>query len=100
MDNGVHKKSNVMKSLGLIMFNLKNELMGKYGYNRIFLKEYLNSDTTLGIAVQKGSHLTFEIFGEIELTEQGWELVGVNYEMFEGYLNLMNEIEKEKEGVV
>ena len=82
------------------MFNLKNELMSKYGYNRIFLKEYLNSDTTIGICVQKGTFSFGEIFGEVTLTEEGWELVGVNYEVFESYLNLMNEIEKEKEGVV
>ncbi len=82
-----------MKSLGIIMMNLKNELLQKYGYNKIFLKEYMNSDTTLGISINIGTH-GGEIFGEVELTENGWELVGVNYEVFEGSLKYYKEMKE------
>jgi len=82
-----------MESLGIIMFNLKNELHQKYGYNKIFLKEYMNSDTLLGIAINIGTHYG-EIFGQVELTENGWELVGVDYEIFEGSLEYRKELKE------
>jgi hypothetical protein len=82
-----------MKSLGIIMMNLKNELLQKYGYNKIFLKEYMNSDTKLGISINIGTH-SGEIFGEIELTENGWELVGIDYEIFEGALKFYKEMKE------
>lgn len=85
--------TNIMKSLGIIMMNLKNELLQKYGYNRIFLNEYMNSDTTLGIAINIGTH-SGEIFGQVELTEDGWELVGVNYEIFEEMLKFQKEMKE------
>jgi hypothetical protein len=80
-----------MGTLSTIMFSLKNELLSKYGYNKIFLKEIMNSDTTLGISINNGTH-SGEIFGQVELTENGWELVGVNYEIFEGSLKNYEEL--------
>jgi hypothetical protein len=76
-----------MGTLHKIIFTLKNELSIKYGYNKIFLKEYMNSDDTLGISIDNG--LSGEIFGEVILTENGWELRGVNYEIFESQLEFI-----------
>jgi hypothetical protein len=84
-----------MGTLSAIMMNLKNELFQKYGYNNIFLNPYMNDDTKLCIVVNLGKYLSGEIFGQVELTEDGWELVGVNYEIFEGSLEFMKEM-KEK----
>jgi hypothetical protein len=82
-----------MKSLGTIMMMLKTELLQKYGYNKIFLKEYMNSDTTLGIAINNGTH-SGEIFAEVEFTNGSWELVGINYDIFEGALNFYKEMKE------
>jgi hypothetical protein len=71
------------------MFNLKNELLQKYGNNKIFLSEVMNSDTTLMINFNLG---TFgHPVGCVELTDEGWELVDFDYETFEFFLK-----EKEK----
>ena len=76
------------------MMNLKNELLQKYGYNNIFLTPYMNSDTKLCIVVNLGTRLSGEIFGQVELTEDGWELVGVNYVIFQESLEFMKEMKE------
>ena len=80
-----------MSTLHNIIFSLKNELNIKYGYNKIFLKEYMNSDQTLGISIDNG--LSGEIFGEVILTENGWVLSGVDYEVFESQLEFIKQRE-------
>jgi hypothetical protein len=87
-----------MGTLGIIMMNLKNELLQKFGYNRIWLQEVMNSDTTMYISMENG--LTGGIFGQVVLTENGWELVGYDLELFKSHLDFYNERKEEIHSLV
>ena len=80
------------------MMNLKNELYQKFGYNRIWLQETMNSDTTMFICIENGLH--GGVFGQIELTENGWELVGYNLDIFKAELDFYNERKQEIHSLV
>ena len=64
------------------MTNLRMELFKKFGKEQIFLKEIMNSDTTLAICSGKyGS-----VFGEVEFQNGEWTLSYFDYENFEHFI--------------
>ena len=62
------------------MTNLKHKLLKEFGYNRLCLQHAVNSDTVLYICIE--TDVRSVIFGEIRMTENGWELVGYDLEIF------------------
>jgi hypothetical protein len=75
-----------MSTLFVTMSNLRNELMKKYGNNRIFLKEIMNSDEVMVICFNVGGNYD-SIVGEVVLTDEGWTLGEFNHEVFEMLLD-------------
>ena len=78
-------------TLGVFMFNLKNELMQKYGNNDLYLREVLNSDTTLMIYFGGGRKHSGHCVGQVEFIDNEW--VGqFDYETFESALKFEKEL--------
>ena len=75
------------------MINLKNELFQKYGNNRIFLKEVMNTDEVMIICFNVGGNYD-SVVGSVILTDEGWTLEEFQYKSFE---MLVNEQSKMKE---
>ena len=71
------------------MMNLRNDLFVRFGYNKIFLQEVMNDDTKLVIMVD--DKVSGVIFGEVQLTENGWEVSEINYQTFENVMKFMEE---------
>ena len=71
-----------MSTLFITMINLKNELFQKYGNNRIFLKEVMNSDEMMVICFNVGGHYD-SVVGSVTLTDEGWTLEDFEYKTFE-----------------
>ena len=71
------------------MMNLRNDLFVRFGYNKIFLHEVMNDDTRLVIMVD--DKVSGVIFGEVQLTENGWEVSEINYQTFENVMKFMEE---------
>lgn len=83
-----------MGTLGNILTNLKQELYKKFGYNRICLQHAVNSDTVLYICIEHDSRSV--MFGQVELTDNGWVLIGYDLEIFKFELDEYN---KRKQGI-
>jgi hypothetical protein len=75
-----------MSTLFVTMTNLKNELMKKYGNNRIFLKEVMNTDDVMVICFNVGGNYD-SVVGEVVSTSEGWMLGEFYYELFEMLVN-------------
>ena len=71
------------------MMNLRNDLFVSFGYNKIFLHEVMNDDTRLVIMVD--DKVSGVIFGEVQLTKNGWEVSEINYQTFENVMKFMEE---------
>jgi hypothetical protein len=79
-----------MGTLSAIMMNLKNQLFQKYGFNKIYLKEVMNSDSILMITLDNNR---FGItIGQVSLTKKGWVLDGLSDEVIEYHMNEMKEL--------
>ena len=78
-------------TLGVFMFNLKNELMKTYGKNNIYLREVLNSDTTLMIFYGGGGQRHGHCVGQVDFIDNEW--VGqFDYKTFESALEFEKEL--------
>jgi hypothetical protein len=75
-----------MSTLFITMINLKNELFQKYGNNRIFLKEVMNSDEMMVICFNVGGNYD-SVVGSVTLTNEGWTLEDFEYGTFEMLVN-------------
>ena len=74
-----------MGTLFVTMTNLKNELMKKYGNNRVYLKEVMNTDDVMVICFNVGG-LFDSVVGEVVSTSEGWVLGEFYYDLFEGFV--------------
>ena len=82
-----------MGTLFVTMTNLKNELMKKYGNNRIYLKEVMNTDDVMVICFNVGGSWD-SVVGSVILTDEGWTIEEFHHSVFE---MLVNEQSKMKE---
>ena len=61
------------------MMNLRNDLFVRFGYNKTRLVIMVD-DKVSGV-----------IFGEVQLTKNGWEVSEINYQTFENVMKFMEE---------
>lgn len=82
-----------MSTLFISMMNLKNELFQKYGNNRIFLKEVMNTDEMMVICFNVGGNYD-SVVGTIELIDGSWEVTDFEYDTFEMLLKSQKEMKE------